>query len=51
MTKITRRGARAIAAANLAVVKPGVVSGAQANSAVSFGIIGTGPKIRKSVVR
>jgi myo-inositol 2-dehydrogenase / D-chiro-inositol 1-dehydrogenase len=42
MANITRRHALAGAAANLLLVKPGTAFGSQANSAVSFGIIGTG---------
>jgi myo-inositol 2-dehydrogenase / D-chiro-inositol 1-dehydrogenase len=42
MANITRRHALAGAAANILIVKPGVAFGSQANSAVSFGIIGTG---------
>jgi predicted dehydrogenase len=42
MAKLTRRHALAGAAANLLIVKPGIAFGSQANSAVSFGIIGTG---------
>ena len=42
MAKMTRRDALAGAAANILVVKPGTAFGSQANSAVSFGIIGTG---------
>ena len=42
MQTLTRRHALAGAAANLLLVKPGTAFGSQANSAVSFGIIGTG---------
>jgi myo-inositol 2-dehydrogenase / D-chiro-inositol 1-dehydrogenase len=42
MAKITRRDALGGAAVNLMLVKPGTAFGSQANSAVSFGIIGTG---------
>jgi predicted dehydrogenase len=42
MANLTRRHALAGVAANLLIVKPGVAFGSQANSAVSFGIIGTG---------
>jgi myo-inositol 2-dehydrogenase / D-chiro-inositol 1-dehydrogenase len=42
MSKFTRRHALAGAAANLLIVKPRIAFGSQANSAVSFGIIGTG---------
>ena len=41
-SKLTRRGALAGAAANLLIVKPHTAFGTQANSAVAFGIIGTG---------
>ena len=46
MTKLTRRQALAGAAANLMILKPGIAFGSQANSAVSFGIIGTGGRGR-----
>jgi myo-inositol 2-dehydrogenase/D-chiro-inositol 1-dehydrogenase len=42
VAKLTRREALAGAAANLMVLKPRTAFGSQANSAVSFGIIGTG---------
>jgi predicted dehydrogenase len=42
MPKLTRRHALAGAAANFMIVRPETVFGSQANSAVSFGIIGTG---------
>jgi myo-inositol 2-dehydrogenase/D-chiro-inositol 1-dehydrogenase len=42
MAKITRRHALTGAAVNLMLVKPGTAFGSSANSAVSFGIIGTG---------
>jgi predicted dehydrogenase len=42
MANLTRRHALAGVAANFLIVKPGVAFGSQANSAVSFGIIGTG---------
>jgi myo-inositol 2-dehydrogenase / D-chiro-inositol 1-dehydrogenase len=42
MAKCTRRAALAGAAASWLIVKPGIAFGSQANSAVSFGIIGTG---------
>jgi myo-inositol 2-dehydrogenase / D-chiro-inositol 1-dehydrogenase len=44
--KLTRRQALAGAAANLMILKPGIAFGSQANSAVSFGIIGTGGRGR-----
>ena len=46
MTPITRREALAGAAANLMILRPGIAFGSQANSAVSFGIIGTGGRGR-----
>jgi len=46
VTKLTRRQALAGAAANLMILKPGIAFGSQANSAVSFGIIGTGGRGR-----
>ena len=46
MADITRRGALAGAAANLLIVKPETAFGSQANSAVAFGIIGTGGRGR-----
>ena len=42
MANFTRRDALAGVAVNLLLVKPGTAFGSQANSAVSFGIIGTG---------
>jgi myo-inositol 2-dehydrogenase / D-chiro-inositol 1-dehydrogenase len=42
MAKLTRRQALAGAAANFTIMKPGTAFGSQANSAVPFGIIGTG---------
>jgi len=42
VARLTRREALAGAAANLMILKPGTVFGSQANSSVSFGIIGTG---------
>jgi len=42
MPKLTRRAALGGAAVNLAILKPGTAFGSQANSAVAFGIIGTG---------
>src|SRR5579872_4910227 len=42
MANFTRRDALAGVAANLLIVKPRVAFGFQPNSAVSFGIIGTG---------
>jgi predicted dehydrogenase len=42
MANLTRRRALTGAAANLLLVKPGTAFGSSANSAVSFGIIGTG---------
>jgi hypothetical protein len=42
MVKPSRRHVLAGSAANLLIVKPETVFGSQANSAVSFGIIGTG---------
>ena len=42
MGNYTRRDALAGAAANLLILRPETVFGSQANSAVSFGIIGTG---------
>jgi myo-inositol 2-dehydrogenase / D-chiro-inositol 1-dehydrogenase len=42
MANITRRHALTGAAVNLMLVKPGTAFGSSANSAVSFGIIGTG---------
>ena len=45
MTKINRRGLLAGAAAPL-VVSPGVAFGSAANSAVSFGVLGTGGRGR-----
>jgi myo-inositol 2-dehydrogenase / D-chiro-inositol 1-dehydrogenase len=44
--KLTRRQALAGAAANLMILKPGIAFGSQANSAVSFGIIGAGGRGR-----
>ena len=46
MAQLTRRQALAGAAANLMILKPGIAFGSQANSAVSFGIIGTGGRGR-----
>ncbi len=46
MDKFTRRDAVAGAAANLLLVKPEIAFGSQANSAVTFGIIGTGGRGR-----
>jgi len=46
MADVTRRGALAGAAANLLMLKPQTVFGSQANSAISFGIIGTGGRGR-----
>jgi len=46
VTPITRREALAGAAANLMILRPGIAFGSQANSAVSFGIIGTGGRGR-----
>ncbi len=46
MAKLTRRDALAAAAVNLLLVKPETAFGAPANSAVSFGIIGTGGRGR-----
>jgi predicted dehydrogenase len=46
MSAMTRRGALAGVAANLLLVKPQTAFGTQANSAVSFGIIGTGGRGR-----
>ena len=46
MAKLTRRQALAGAAANLMILKPGIAFGSQANSAVSFGIVGTGGRGR-----
>lgn len=46
MSKLTRRGALAGAAANVLILKPETVFGSQANSAVAFGIIGTGGRGR-----
>src|ERR1019366_4647907 len=46
VAKLTRRQALAGAAANLMVLKPGIAFGSQANSAVSFGIVGTGGRGR-----
>jgi len=43
---LTRRQALAGAAANLMILKPGIAFGSQANSTVSFGIIGTGGRGR-----
>ena len=42
MDKLTRRHALTGVAANLLLVKPGTAFGSSANSAISFGIIGTG---------
>src|ERR1022692_2242929 len=42
VAKLTRRQALAGGAANLMILKPGIAFGSQANSAVSFGIVGTG---------
>ncbi len=42
MSRLTRREAVAGAAANLMILRPETVFGSPANSAVSFGIIGTG---------
>src|ERR1041385_7767739 len=42
MAKLTRRHALTGVAANLLLVQPGTAFGSTANSAVSFGIIGTG---------
>src|ERR1022692_3291231 len=42
VAQLTRRQALAGAAANLMILKPGIAFGSQANSAVSFGIVGTG---------
>jgi myo-inositol 2-dehydrogenase/D-chiro-inositol 1-dehydrogenase len=46
MAKLTRRDALAGVAANFMIVKPDTAFGFQANSAVSFGIIGTGGRGR-----
>ena len=46
MPQFSRRGALAGAAANLMILKPGTAFGSQANSAVTFGIIGTGGRGR-----
>jgi predicted dehydrogenase len=46
MSKLTRRGALAAAAANVLILKPETAFGSQANSAVAFGIIGTGGRGR-----
>ena len=46
MATLTRREALAGAAANLMILKPGIAFGSQANSAVAFGIIGTGGRGR-----
>ncbi len=46
MPNLTRRQALAGAAANLMILKPGIAFGYQANSAVSFGIIGAGGRGR-----
>src|SRR5436309_1155037 len=46
MAKLTRRQALAGAAANFMILKPATAFGSQANSAVSFGIIGTGGRGR-----
>ncbi len=46
MATLTRRQALAGAAANLMILKPGIAFGSQANSAVSFGIIGAGGRGR-----
>ena len=46
MATFTRRQALAGAAANLMLLKPGTVFGSQANSAVTFGIIGAGGRGR-----
>lgn len=46
MANLTRRQALAGAAANLLILKPEIAFGSQANSAVSFGIIGAGGRGR-----
>lgn len=46
MAPLTRRSALAGAAANFMIVKSGTAFGSQANSAVSFGIVGTGGRGR-----
>ncbi|MGA2131611.1 MAG: Gfo/Idh/MocA family oxidoreductase [Bryobacteraceae bacterium] len=46
MANITRREALAGAAANLMILRPGIAFGSQANSAVSFGLIGAGGRGR-----
>jgi len=46
VSQFTRRQALMGAAANLMILKPGIAFGSQANSAVSFGIIGTGGRGR-----
>jgi myo-inositol 2-dehydrogenase / D-chiro-inositol 1-dehydrogenase len=46
MPQLTRRGALAGAAANFFILKPDTVFGSQANSAVPFGVIGTGGRGR-----
>jgi predicted dehydrogenase len=46
MKEITRRHALAGAAANVTILKPQTAFGSQANSVVSFGIIGTGGRGR-----
>src|SRR5579863_502613 len=46
VSNLTRRQALAGAAANLMILKPGIAFGYQANSAVSFGIIGAGGRGR-----
>lgn len=46
MAKLSRREALAGAAAPLMILNPGTAFGSQANSAVSFGIIGTGGRGR-----
>jgi len=46
MAQLTRRQALAGAAANLMILKPATAFGSQANSAVSFGVIGTGGRGR-----
>jgi myo-inositol 2-dehydrogenase / D-chiro-inositol 1-dehydrogenase len=46
LPKLTRREALAGAAANLLILKPRIAFGSQANSAVSFGLIGAGGRGR-----
>jgi len=46
MAKLTRRDALAGVAANFMIMKPETALGSQANSAVSFGVIGTGGRGR-----